>query len=72
MLPAFGMDLPPSYNDRMSSVWEVGWVIAARNIPGRGKSEHRRAACFLTGRGGNPTESATEKIPPAGRQRLCR
>ena len=54
----------------------VGRVVAAVGgslgrcpaMAGRGgKSEHYRAGCFLTGRRGDPTESATENIPPPRR-----
>ncbi|OPZ10435.1 MAG: Acetate CoA-transferase YdiF [candidate division BRC1 bacterium ADurb.BinA364] len=41
---------------------------AASAVRGGGKSEHRRAGRFLTGRRGDPTESGTETTPPmAGR-----
>jgi len=39
-------------------------MIAIRNFSGRGKSELRRAGWFVTRTGGDPEESATEKIPP--------
>src|SRR5262249_50413808 len=38
------------------------WSLPRRR--GRGKSELPRAACSLTARRGDATESATEKIPP--------
>jgi hypothetical protein len=37
-----------------------GWAIAGHGNVAGGKSGLRRAGCWLTARGGDPTESATE------------
>ena len=42
-----------------------GWC--AMRISGRGKSELHRAVCLVTRGRGDPTESATENIPPRSR-----
>jgi len=39
-------------------------MIAGLLMQARGKSGLRRAGWSLTGTGGDPRESATEKIPP--------
>jgi len=43
----------------------AGWTAAARSLEmGGGKSGHRRAGRQVTPGGREPTESATENIPP--------
>ena len=52
----------------------VGWTVAGGHgfrlrfepVVARGKSEHRRAADWLTARRGDPTTSATENRPADG------
>jgi hypothetical protein len=39
-------------------------MIAGRTHPAGGKSGLHRAGCWVTPRGGDPTESATETRPP--------
>jgi len=45
---------------------QVGWSLRSRSSKRDrgGKSELHRAGCWLTARRGDPTESATETIPP--------
>ena len=39
-------------------------MVAGALVGAGGKSELRRAGCWITPSGGNPKESATEKRPP--------
>jgi len=44
-----------------------GWMIAGTGNRAGGKSGLRRAGCWLTARGGDPMDSATESKPPPSR-----
>jgi len=44
-----------------------GWTVAGHGNVTGGKSGLHRAGCWVTPRGGNPTESATENRPPLAR-----
>ena len=48
----------------------AGWSPARQRAGG--KSGHRRAGCWLTARGGDPTDSATESRPPRALGRAVR
>ena len=44
-----------------------GRAIAGHDNVAGGKSGLHRAGCWVTPRGGNPTDSATERRPPPAR-----
>ena len=65
-------EVPPLFRELAALYWPGpltdGWSLRARTrfVPRRGKSELRRAACWVTPRPGDGTESATESRPPVG------